>query len=397
MDIAAVERSFGELLAALGDVVVARSRGAPADRAGGHDARAGPPLRARRRRVRRRRSTRSPTPALRGEDARALANMRDIARLARRARSRRPGARPPSGGVDARHRTLRRAAGDASLDAMARRPRPCRSARRHSTADGPRAARHGTRSRTRGGPCSSRSGRLARRSTATAATRARTGALLRSSAARWRTHGSPIEANAAVARAAEPDRSRGRCTIDPGRLAVGRSGPDRIEPWDYWYAVGAAQRRLDRPCHASSGCSTLEPTLPGRRSARTRTRSGSLRRRAATRPAADPGGIHDRHGRLGRSAATGPWTRDRRGSSPRTRRAASGNLVELLHESGHAIHGAAIRTRPAFLEWTDRRHRVPRGHRRHPRLGRRPSPPGRRTGSARPPRRARRCSIGMAR
>ncbi len=29
-----------------------------------------------------------------------------------------------------------------------------------------------------------------------------------------------------------------------------------------------------------------------------------------------------------------------------------GNLVELLHESGHAIHGAGIRTRPAFLEWT---------------------------------------------
>ena len=31
----------------------------------------------------------------------------------------------------------------------------------------------------------------------------------------------------------------------------------------------------------------------------------------------------------------------------------SGNLVELLHESGHAIHAAAIRTRPAFLESTD--------------------------------------------
>jgi oligoendopeptidase F len=30
-----------------------------------------------------------------------------------------------------------------------------------------------------------------------------------------------------------------------------------------------------------------------------------------------------------------------------------GNLVELLHESGHAIHYAAIRTRPAFIEWTE--------------------------------------------
>ena len=28
-----------------------------------------------------------------------------------------------------------------------------------------------------------------------------------------------------------------------------------------------------------------------------------------------------------------------------------GNLQELLHESGHAIHMAAVRTRPGFLEW----------------------------------------------
>ena len=38
MDIAAVEQSFGELLAALGDIVVARTRGAPADAAGGSTA-----------------------------------------------------------------------------------------------------------------------------------------------------------------------------------------------------------------------------------------------------------------------------------------------------------------------------------------------------------------------
>ena len=29
------------------------------------------------------------------------------------------------------------------------------------------------------------------------------------------------------------------------------------------------------------------------------------------------------------------------------------NLNELLHESGHAVHIAAIRTRPAFLDWPD--------------------------------------------
>ncbi|HEY7516601.1 MAG TPA: hypothetical protein VIC87_19070, partial [Vicinamibacteria bacterium] len=30
-----------------------------------------------------------------------------------------------------------------------------------------------------------------------------------------------------------------------------------------------------------------------------------------------------------------------------------GNLVELLHETGHAVHIAAIRTRPAFTDWPD--------------------------------------------
>jgi hypothetical protein len=29
------------------------------------------------------------------------------------------------------------------------------------------------------------------------------------------------------------------------------------------------------------------------------------------------------------------------------------NLVELLHESGHAVHIASIRTRPAFADWPD--------------------------------------------
>ena len=59
MDIAAVEQSFGELLAALGDIVVARTRGAPADPAAWLDARARAPLPARRRRVRRSCSTES--------------------------------------------------------------------------------------------------------------------------------------------------------------------------------------------------------------------------------------------------------------------------------------------------------------------------------------------------
>ena len=48
-----------------------------------------------------------------------------------------------------------------------------------------------------------------------------------------------------------------------------------------------------------------------------------------------------------------------------------GNLLELLHESGHALHAAALRTRPAFLEFPMSSAGVPRGDRRHPGLGRR--------------------------
>ena len=75
MDIAAVEQSFGELLAALGDIVVARTRGAPADPAGGSTT-----ALARRYRRRRRRFGELlagvDDGALVGEDARAFANMR---------------------------------------------------------------------------------------------------------------------------------------------------------------------------------------------------------------------------------------------------------------------------------------------------------------------------------
>src|SRR6478736_8973479 len=75
MDIAAVEQSFGELLAALGDIVVARTRGEPADAAGGSTA-----ALARRYRRRRRRFAELlggvDVGALHGGDARAFANMR---------------------------------------------------------------------------------------------------------------------------------------------------------------------------------------------------------------------------------------------------------------------------------------------------------------------------------
>ena len=117
MDIAAVEQSFGELLAALGDIVVARTRGAPADAAGGSTPRwraatggGGGASRSS--------SRMSMTARSIGEDARAFANMRgsldwidpmeptpglpttgSAGRARRRTRERGAGRRPRSGGA----------------------------------------------------------------------------------------------------------------------------------------------------------------------------------------------------------------------------------------------------------------------------------------------------------
>ena len=53
------------------------------------------------------------------------------------------------------------------------------------------------------------------------------------------------------------------------------------------------------------------------------------------------------------SPRTGPWTPRPPWVFATYAEGGLGNLAELLHESGHAIQGAAIRTRPAFLEWPE--------------------------------------------
>jgi oligoendopeptidase F len=50
--------------------------------------------------------------------------------------------------------------------------------------------------------------------------------------------------------------------------------------------------------------------------------------------------------------ATGSWTPRPPWVFATYEEGGIGNLFELLHESGHALHNAAVRTRPAFLDWT---------------------------------------------
>ena len=170
--------------------------------------------------------------------------------------------------------------------------------------------------------------------------------LLRASAARWARDGSPVEA-AAMALGMAP------ATLEPtlrGMLARFREllGPNLVEPWDYRHRVGAMERRL------------LDATPRDRLQAINDAHLGSL--------GADPAAlgirydVHPRPGRpaipvafciaedIARQLPDGSW----RSATPWVFATYAdggvGNLEELLHESGHALHYAAIRARPAFFE-----------------------------------------------
>jgi hypothetical protein len=173
--------------------------------------------------------------------------------------------------------------------------------------------------------------------------------LLRSTAEHWHAHGSPIEASA-VALGMPPGSIEEtlQTSLAAWRVVV---GPGRVEPWDYRFAVGAAARRLDRSV-------PVEHLL-------------DLNHRYAASLGADPdrlGIVYDVLPRPGRplipvafTIGMGAWAADQPANGPWTPRppwvfatyaqGGVGNLVELLHESGHAIHMAALRTRPAFLDW----------------------------------------------
>jgi len=123
--------------------------------------------------------------------------------------------------------------------------------------------------------------------------------------------------------------------------------PEReIEPWDFAYESGKASRDL-------APAITLETLRP-------------VNRRFYTDLGADPAAIgiqYDLEPRDGKD----PVAFTTFGARPRNGGRVNGepwvfasytigsvdNLNELLHESGHAVHIAAIRARPAFADWPD--------------------------------------------
>ena len=171
--------------------------------------------------------------------------------------------------------------------------------------------------------------------------------LLQASAARWVKHGSTIEANAVALGLTEGSLEGMLHEI----LAAWRTviGPTRIEPWDFRYVTGAAARLLDRLVPADRLRAVNDDYLA-----------------ALGADPRDLGISYDILPRPGRPPVPvaftldmGAWAIDQPPAGPWTPRppwvfatyaeGGIGNMLELLHESGHALHAAALRTRPAFL------------------------------------------------
>jgi hypothetical protein len=162
---------------------------------------------------------------------------------------------------------------------------------------------------------------------------------------RARTNPSTIAAELAALGVPEPDVEGWLVAI----LAAWRAAhPGTIEPWDFWASGREASLALDARVprerleaigadyYRALGADVLR--LPVRY---------DLEPRAGKTPVAFTtfgSRVPDRKG---------AWRAGEVWVFATYRTGGLGNLVELLHETGHAVHVAAIRTRPAFADWPD--------------------------------------------
>ncbi len=171
-------------------------------------------------------------------------------------------------------------------------------------------------------------------------------ALIRLSAAQWRAGDSPVERSL---RALDVPSE----ALEPWLLSIleawrDATPPTAVEPWDLAYTTSAADRILadriplgrlraisDR-FYASLGA---DPLALG------------IRYDLEPRPGKSPVAFTDFGARP--QLRNGRWTTGEPWVFATYRTGGLGNLVELLHETGHAVHIAAIRTRPAFADWPD--------------------------------------------
>jgi hypothetical protein len=168
--------------------------------------------------------------------------------------------------------------------------------------------------------------------------------LVRSSAARWARDGSPIEA-AATAIGMAPG------SVEPTLreiLAAWRDvrGSDLVEPWDYRYLVGAMARRVGPHIPRERLQPINDAHLRGLGADPDVLR---ITYDVTPRPVRPPIGTAFTIGRaMGRLGDDGVWQPATPWIFATYSEGGLGDLEELLHESGHALHEAAIRARPAL-------------------------------------------------
>jgi len=127
------------------------------------------------------------------------------------------------------------------------------------------------------------------------------------------------------------------------------AGPDSlVEPWDWYHRNGRAARvlggRIPRGRLTGLNADVYRALGADLRSLNVRY---DLEPRDGKTPVAFcTFGARPRHGK-------GGWTPGQPSVFATYRAGGLDNLAELLHETGHAVHIAAIRTRPAYADWPD--------------------------------------------
>ena len=171
-------------------------------------------------------------------------------------------------------------------------------------------------------------------------------AFVKLSAARWRANGSPVDASARALGIDPAQMERWLVAVlDTWRASTADS---MIEPWDWHYAAGAASRALDAriPLDSLAAFNAHFYRDLGADLAALHVHYDLVPRVGKTPVAFTDFGARRRTVR-GVLRPTEPWV------FATYRVGGLDNLDELLHESGHAVHIAAIRGRPAFLTWPD--------------------------------------------
>ncbi len=170
--------------------------------------------------------------------------------------------------------------------------------------------------------------------------------LIKLAAAAEATNGSGVEAAARAIGVTVPDVERWLVQIlEAWRDAT---GPEMVEPWDYRYAVGEANRKL-----ASSFPGGDIVTVDHRFYADLGVDLDALGvvYDIKSRPDKSPLAYTDflKRGKY----VDGEWQKTIAFVVGRYEDGDLGSLNELVHENGHAVHISAIRNRPAYTDWTD--------------------------------------------